>query len=196
MADRIDFFFDYSCPFTYRAWHWLRAVEESGRPIEINWKTFSLREQNRGERASYFEQIDRDDVTLLRLAFAKAAQAAGADIFNRFHDAMYEAIHGKRGRRDLSAEDIYRIAQEAGIDTDRFDREYDSWVAAVGRDHREGRERWNAFGVPTINMGDRTAYYLKFTTLFSEPERARRLFEHLYDLGTEYPEVLEIKQPH
>jgi predicted DsbA family dithiol-disulfide isomerase len=194
MNDQITFFFDYGCPFTYRARRWLDDVQSTGRAVAITWKTFSLREANRSEGTPSHFDTPGTDASLLRLELGKAAQTAGTDVFARVHEALYEAMHGTQATRpDFDA--TLRIAAEAGLDIEQFLAERQRWLDAVAHDHREAVERWRTFGVPTLVFDDRAARFLKFTSLPPSPEAAAALYDRLTTLVREDSGLVEIKQP-
>lgn len=196
MAERISVYYDYTCPYSYRALRWLQHLRQAGRDVDVVWKTFSLKEVNRGAgEPSLFDHQPVESVSLLALELAKAAQAAGHPVFERYHHAAYDAMQGQ-GRK-LTPDDLLRLAREAGLDTAQFgvERERGAWLQAVSRDHREGVERWKVFGTPTLIFQDEVAAYLKFTAVPPSPPEAVALFDALLCLARCHPELVEIKHP-
>lgn len=196
MADSIIIYYDYTCPYSYRAACWLRRLEEAGRELEVEWKTFSLKEVNRsGGEPSVFDRQRAESVSVLALELAKAAQAAGPGVFERYHYRVFEAMHDD-GRK-LKASDLLTIARDAGLDTGRFEveRREGVWLHRVAKDHREGAERWKVFGTPTLVLDGEAAVYLKFTQVPASPSDAAELFDALLCLARCHPELVEIKHP-
>jgi 2-hydroxychromene-2-carboxylate isomerase len=82
MYESIAVYFDYTCPYSFRALGWLEDVQRSGRQLTVTWRTLSLKEVNRraGE-ASFLSGTPGDSVSILALELAKATQAMGPDVF-------------------------------------------------------------------------------------------------------------------
>ncbi|MCS7001532.1 MAG: DsbA family protein [Dehalococcoidia bacterium] len=127
------------------------------------------------------------------LEYAKAAQAAGPEIFQRFHEAIYDAIH--RDKRKLELADVKNIALDAGLDVAKVEAERDRWNQAVEDDHHEARRDWQVFGVPTLIVDGQHAFYLKLNELPPTREMEVDLFDRVFSLSRDYPEVMEIKRP-
>ncbi len=148
--NQVTVYYDYTCPYSYRAARWLRQLGEAGRKLEVEWKTFSLKEVNRGVgEPSVLDRQRAESVSVLALEPTKAAQVAGPGLFERYHYRVFEAMHDD-GRK-LEASDLLTIARYAGLDTGRFEveRREGVWLRRVAEDHREGAERWKVFGTPT-----------------------------------------------
>jgi hypothetical protein len=47
MEERITVYYDYTCPYSYRALRWLECVKQTGRVLTLTWRSFSLKEVNR-----------------------------------------------------------------------------------------------------------------------------------------------------
>ncbi len=196
MADSISIYYDYTCPYSYRAACWLRGLEEAGRELELEWKSFSLKEVNRpGGEPSVFDRQRAESVSVLALELAKAAQVAGPEVFERYHYRVFEVMHGD-GRR-LEANDLLSIGRDAGLDTGRFEAERREgvWLRRVAEDHREGVERWKVFGTPTLVLDGEAAVYLKFTQASASPSAAAEVYDALLCLARCHPELVEIKHP-
>ncbi len=196
MTDSITIYYDYTCPYSYRALLWLRQLERAGRKVDLRWKTFSLKEVNASEgEPSVFERGRQESIGVLALQLAKAAQEAGADAFERYHEAVYDAMQGE-GRR-VAVKDLIEMAGDAGLDVTRLemDREQGRWLQEVARDHQEGSERWGVFGTPTVVFDDESAAYLKFTEPPASPSDAAEVYDALRCLARHHPELVEIKQP-
>ncbi len=196
MTDSITIYYDYTCPYSYRALLWLRELERAGREIDLRWKTFSLKEVNSSEGdPSVFERGQPESISVLALQLAKAAQEVGADIFERYHTALYDAMQGE-GRR-VTATDLIEMAGDAGLDITRFEgeRERGRWLQEVARDHREGSEHWGVFGTPTLILDDEAAIYLKFIEPPASPSDAAEVYDAILCLAKCHPELVEIKHP-
>src|SRR5207245_11458493 len=71
-----DVFFDYRCPFVYRAAGLIEAVQRSSRPdIDVRWRYFSLTQVNSKDDGWTVWSAPASEKVKGRLAF-KAAEAA------------------------------------------------------------------------------------------------------------------------
>ncbi len=124
-----------------------------------------------------FDRQRAESVSVLALELAKAAQAAGPGVFERYHYRVFEAMHDD-GRK-LKASDLLTIARDAGLDTGRFEveRREGMWLHRVAKDHREGMERWKVFGTPTLVLHGEAAVYLKFTQASATPSAAAEVYD-------------------
>ena len=196
MPDSITTYYDYTCPYSYRALKWLQRVRHAGREPAVRWNTFALNEVNRPAGApSVFEQTAPESVSLLALQFAKAAQAAGAEVFERYHTAVFDSMQGL-GKK-LTAHDLQQIARDAGLDVAAFQsgQQAGIWLQQVARDHREAVARWKVFGTPTLVFDDQVAVYLKFKAIPPSPTKAAEVLDALRCLARCHPELIEIKYP-
>ncbi len=196
MPDRLAIYYDYTCPYSYRAAQWLWRVRQAGRAFDLAWKPFALKEVNRPPGApSHFAPSATESVGILALELAQAATAAGAATFTRYHGAVFAAMHAD-GRR-VTADGLLALAREAGVATTPFlrEREAGRWLRRVAREHREGLARWHVFGTPTLVVDDAVATYLKFAAAPASPADAAEVYDALLCLGRRHPELVEIKRP-
>jgi protein-disulfide isomerase len=100
---------------------------------------------------------------------ARAAQAQGK--FWEYHDLLYE-----NQSSGFSDENLQALAKEAGLDAERFERDYEDAGSAglVQRDFREG-QRLGVNGTPTFVINDRVLVGLQPVGVFEKTiEDARR----------------------
>lgn len=197
-AIELDLFYDYNCPFVYRAAKMLAAVAASGeRDVRVNWRFFSLAQVN--HRAdppdgwSVWSAPESEPVKG-RLAF-KAAEAARRQ--GRF-DALHAALLDARHRDRLDIEDphvVVQVAGRAGLDVDRFrgDLQDPEILQRLERDHTEARDTHGVFGTPTL-VFPHGAAYLRLARVLDGAE-ALRVFDSVSGTIDREPEVLEIKRP-
>ena len=193
---RIAVYYDYTCPYSYRALRWLESVQQAGRELTVTWRTFSIKEVNRGTAdPSFLSGTPQESVSILALELAKATQAGRPEVFAAYHSVVFDAMHGQ-GRK-LTPADVLNVARESGLDVDQFEaeRRQGKWLAEVAGDHREGIERWGVFGTPTLVFQDEVAAYLKFTSVPPSPQEAAEVLDALMCLARFHPELVEIKYP-
>jgi protein-disulfide isomerase len=100
---------------------------------------------------------------------ARAAQAQGK--FWEYHDLLYESQFS-----GFSDENLRALAEKAGLDTQRFERDYEngSYAGVVQKDFREG-QRMGVNGTPTFLINDRVLVGLQPIGVFEKAiEDARR----------------------
>ena len=189
-----DVFYDYLCPFVYRASVLLQNVRDSGqRPIDIRWRYFSLIQVNsKDDGWTIWDALDSEARGRLAFKAAEAARRQGA--FDDFHMALLRARHEKRVDIDDVAV-VERVAEDSGLDLDRFrtDIADPQIVSALERDHRAAVAEYGVFGTPTF-VFDAGAAYVRL----SEPPEASdsvAIFDRVISIAAEEPRILEIKRP-
>ncbi|MHB8718658.1 MAG: mycothiol-dependent nitroreductase Rv2466c family protein [Candidatus Dormibacteria bacterium] len=187
---KVTCFYDYTCPYSWRAYRWLSAAQRAGADVVVEWRTFSLKEANRDPAAiSPFDDLGIASTSVLALALAHAARRVD---FPRYHHAVFAGMH--EDDRHLGEDDLLTVAGAAGVDVAAFNRERPAWLAAVAAEHRDARDRHGVFGTPTLVVGTGATAYVKLAEV-PEGERAGELWRALCTLATCYPELLEIKRP-
>jgi len=187
VINRMQLFFDYTCPFAYKAHHWL---EEAGVATSADWRIFSLLEHNyRGDGLPVWELEERqDDISLLIFAGHKlvAREAGDLDTYRR---TMFETWHETNGQLEL--EQILRIVKQAGVDGTE-DNIRGVFLDAMG-DHNQARQL-GIFGSPTIVFDEDRVVFVKLDEA-PTGEPARSLLHHIETLAGR-AEIREIKRPH
>jgi len=144
-ARRFDVFYDYLCPFVYRASVLLQNVRDSGeRPIDVRWRYFSLIQVNsKDEGWTVWDAVDSEARGRLAFKAAEAARRQGG--FDNFHMALLRARHEQRADIDDVAVGHDYLAQFGtyehmwGIGRHVLGSQvYDYWADPWGRVH----EHW------------------------------------------------------
>lgn len=186
---RITCYFDYTCSYSYRAWLWFERLGTT-EELEVNWSSFVLKEINRQEgEISALVGPTIESVAALALALGEALR--GHDGWERYHAATFRAMHS--GEERPGADDIIRLAAEAGLDVDEFRNDQARWLAAVRASHVDGVERLGVFGTPTVVFDNDTAIYLKLQGLPTGDDH--KLWDSLTAIGRSFPAVVELKRP-
>jgi predicted DsbA family dithiol-disulfide isomerase len=195
----LDVYFDYNCPFVYRAAKMLEAVGGSGRrALKTNWRFFSLSQVNHRsddphDAWAVWTAPDSEPVKG-RLAFKAAEAARRQDRFDAFHLALLDARH--RDRLDIEDPGVVEgVAAAAGLDLERFRKELadPDILQRLERDHSEARDVHGVFGTPTLVFSGGAAYLRLARVL--EGGDALRVFDSVAGTIGDEPEVLEIKRP-
>jgi predicted DsbA family dithiol-disulfide isomerase len=192
---QFDVFYDYLCPFVYRASVLLQNVRDSGeRPIEVRWRYFSLIQVNsKDEGWTVWDAPDSEARGRLAFKAAEAARRQGA--FDAFHMALLRARHEQRADIDDMAV-VERVAEDSGLDLDRFRKDIGDpkIVSALERDHRAAVAEYGVFGTPTFVFDGGAVAYVRL----SEPPEASdsvAIYDRVISIAVEEPRILEIKRP-
>ncbi len=172
--------------------------EEVAGGLSIEWKAFSLDQQNSEEGPDFmmWEHRDYPSRGVAALVAAKAAKNQGETSFFRFHLAAFKARHDE-GKDIADREVLIDIARSAGLDVARFEHDLDreeTWQA-MGEDHRESKERHHVFGVPTLVWGEGQAVFVKLESIPESREERISLFDLIFDMGAKRPYLFELKRP-
>ena len=193
---RFEVFYDYLCPFVYRASVLLQNVRDTGdRAIEVQWRYFSLTQVNSKDDGWTVWDAPESEHVRGRQAFKGAEAARRQDGFEDFHMRLLRARHIDRAEID-DAVVVERVAEESGLDLDRFRKDVadPSILSALERDHRGAGAKHGVFGTPTFVFQGGQAAYVR---LSETPEilDSVRLFDRLVSIAAEEPRILEIKRP-
>ena len=192
----LEVFYDYLCPFVYRASVLLQNLGSSrASRLKITWRYFSLTQVNSKDDGWTVWNAPASDKVRGRLAFMAAEAARRQDRFENFHMPLLEAHH--RDRLDLDElEVVERVAVDSGLDFERFRKDLAApdILGSLARDHRQAVSEHGVFGTPTFVFPDGAAAYVR---LAQAPEAADsgRVFDHLYAIAAGEPSILEIKRP-
>lgn len=191
-----DVFFDYQCPFVYRAAGLIDAVRRSGRrDIAVRWRYFSLTQVNSKDDGWAVWSAPAKDNVRGRLAFGAAEAARRQGRFDDLHRHLLLARHRDRLELDDIAV-VEQVAAGSGLDLERFRRDladpriYD----ALASDHTEAVSELGVFGTPTLVFADGASAYVRL----SEPvdgDGAVEVFDRLLSVAASEPRILEIKRP-
>lgn len=178
---------------------WFESIKtEVDGGLTIQWKAFSLEQQNNQEGTDFriWEQQDYPSHGVQALVASKAALNQGDSSFLKFHIATFEAMHDE-GEDIANGKVLRDIAKNAGLDLEQFDQDMkrDETWQAVGEDHTESKRKYNVFGVPTLIFGQEQAVYVKLESIPESREERESLFNMISRMGTERPYLLELKRP-
>lgn len=178
---KIRIWAEYACPWSYIAATRLRPLmREYGGRIEVEWKALPLEWVNDRptpraileqewwiaalhEPAAKFAPYTGETypgTTLPAFEAAACARMQGADSFYRYDLLVREAFFGRS--LDISDPDLLlQLAGEAGLDTERFERDVASGAAAerVRADYEEGVAFLDPKGSPSFVLPDDSQVY-------------------------------------
>jgi len=193
-ATPITVYYDFLCPWAYRAAIWLEEVDRQGR-VRADWRFFSLSDNHRRREGVDQVPIWERDGTAKGLPAFKAAIAArmqGEKASTRFRLALQQLRHADKQPVDDPATHR-RAVERAGLDAGRYERDLRAAsLQALAAEHEEAVRR-GVFGVPTLVWPEGRTYYVKITELVPA-DRAVRLYDAIEDVHR-FGEVIEIKTP-
>lgn len=206
--------YDYHCPYSYRATTWLDGLAERGL-VRVTWRCFPLEQVNRDVAATewrlweqpldYEQYRGRQDrrplaAFLITLLAEELAEETGDEAaMRRLRASIYAARH--EDRRDISeVARLLDVASSAGLDRGVLEARLTD-DAVVGRargrladDWAAARAPWAIFGVPTMSLDSGRPFYLRLARAPGADE-GLRLLGWLLDDRRDHPEVLELKLP-
>lgn len=172
---------DYLCPWCYIAAVRLqRIVEEYGERVSVTWRSFPLllgeihESRSRARAAQSWRRAGEEETSICYNPWpesspvptssipaqeaAKCAALQGEQAFKRLHLLLLRAFFEQN--RDISNRDVLlSLAEEAGLDRERFIPDFDSGSQReqVLADYRRGRDDPRFSGVPTAIFNDQFA---------------------------------------
>src|SRR6266571_4366745 len=193
-AIELEVFYDYNCPFVYRAARML-AGAGAERDMRVTWRYFSLTQVNSREEGWTVWGANGTELVRGRLAFKAAEAARRQGRFDDLHPVLLTARH--RDRLDLDDRHVIEgLAENAGLDMQRFrqDIEDPDILSSLARDHQQAVTLHGVFGTPTFVFAAGGSAYVR---LADAPEAADvvRIFDTLVAVAAHEPRILEIKRP-
>jgi len=190
----LEVFYDYFCPFVYRASLLLQNVGRT-RPLKVAWRYFSLAQVNSKDDGWTLWDAPATENIRGRMAFKAAEAARRQGRFDDLHMPLLLARHRDRLEID-QAEVVERVAVGAGLDLERFRKDVSDpdILESLARDHRRGVSQHGVFGTPTFVFPDGASAYVRLGEALDEGD-ATRVFDHLVSVAAREPSILEIKRP-
>ena len=192
----VDVYYDYLCPFVYRASVLLHNVRDSGeRELKVRWRYFSLTQVNSKDDGWTVWDTPESEPVRGRHAFKAAEAARRQDGFDEFHVRLLRGRHLDRIDIDNVAA-VDRVAVESGLDLDRFRKDVadPGILSALERDHLGAVAEHGVFGTPTFVFPGGSAAYVRLSEA-PEPGDSLGLFDRLVSIAAQEPRILEIKRP-
>jgi predicted DsbA family dithiol-disulfide isomerase len=192
----LEVFYDYLCPFVYRASVLLQNLGRSHtQRLNVSWRYFSLTQVNSKDEGWTVWDAPGSERVRGRLAFMAAEAAKRQDRFEDFHMPLLEARHRDRLDPD-EIEVVERVAVDSGLDLEKFRKDLAApdILASLARDHRQAVSEHGVFGTPTFVFSDGASAYVRLAQAPAAADSAR-VFDHLYAIAAGEPSILEIKRP-
>ncbi len=191
-----EIYYDYRCPYVYRASVLLENVREMGaHDLTVHWRYFSLTQVNSKDEGWTVWDAPPSEAVKGRLSFKAAEAARRQHRFDGFHMALLRARH--RDRLDIEDVNVVeRVAGESGLDLERFRADVADPKAlnALARDHQHGVTRHGVFGTPTFVFSTGAAAYVRLSEVPTSSDSVG-IFDRLVSIAADEPRILEIKRP-
>src|SRR5258708_32280364 len=174
---RFEVFYDYFCPFVYRASVLLQNVGRSSAfSLKVTWRYFSLAQVNSKDDGWTAWKAPESEHVSGRMAFRAAEAARRQDAFDQLHMPLLEARHRDR----LNIDDVVgieRVAVDPGVDIKRCraDLADATTVDALRRDHLQARSGHGVFWTPTVGFPSGASAYVRLAATPHAPHSARVL---------------------
>jgi 2-hydroxychromene-2-carboxylate isomerase len=195
-AMAVTFYFDPTCPFTWRTSRWIRDTA-ARRSEDVHWRLLSLGILNEGkEIPEQYRAVMAWSKGLLRV-LAATDQQHGQEAVDRLYTAVGERFHEREGDKDaatLTATLTAAIA-EAGLPESLAATADDATLDTyVRKSHDEAQARVGTeTGSPVTAIGDGAAFFGPVLSPVPQGDEADRLFEGLRLLST-VPQFSEVKR--
>jgi 2-hydroxychromene-2-carboxylate isomerase len=189
-----ELYYDYLCPYVYRASLLLTNVGEARKP-DVRWRYFSLTQVNATEPGWTVWDAPAGERVRGRPAFKAAEAARRQDRFESYHAALLHARHHDRLDVD-DPEVLQQVAEESGLDVERFRRDLEdpAILQALARDHQHAVTKHGVFGTPTFVFPNGASAYIRLGEAPGGAD-ALRVFDSLLAVAADEPRILEIKRP-
>jgi|SRR5690554_3940236 len=203
MADRLTVYFDYLCPFSWRA---AEVFDMAAEPLdlEVTWEHFSIyqfnyeRQEGNGRWQLWNERLDDTDGNgckgLLPFMASQAARRQGPDAHNAFRLGLQRAVH--RDYQPLDMKTILGVVDKAGLHRARFDDDLANPEnrTVLAQDHARAAAL-DLFGTPTVVFPGGGAAYFRLRELPHSATEAAELVQDTRRLLERYPYLQTVKRP-
>lgn len=200
MQPDVIVYFDYLCPYAWRGAELAEMVTaETG--LSFSWRLFSLMQSNSKDPSFQIwnDRLDFEDPSgsggLLPFLATLAARCQGDETESAFRLALQRSRH--QDHQSFSFENIVTVAEQAGLDADRFRSELDNpeLRTRLSQEHHQA-EQLNVFGTPTFRFTDTDdTAYLRLRQLPRDPAEAVELFSRFRSMLADYPYIETVKRP-
>ncbi len=192
MSDDVTFWFDPSCPFTWRTSRWLLALT-AARNLTIDWRLMSLAVLNEDEPVSPRVQTSQEGGRRAGRLLIAVDEKYDTDAVERLYTEIGIRVHDEG--RDIDERVLTEALGAAGLPAHLYfaveDDEMDEYLV---ESHYEGQDRVGTeAGSPIIAIGDAPGFFGPIVVPVPEGEAAEKLFD-VVRLLSAVPEFSELKR--
>ena len=188
----IDFWFDASCPFTWRTAQWAVAAAKA-RDVGIRWHLMSLYRLNEGKEIpeDLRARVERTREPMRVLAAAQSE--GGAEVVEPLYLAIGRRLHDQG--RDMDRAALEEALGDAGLPAALADAAGDSqWDEVVFKSHAEGQAAvGEESGSPVLSFDGEQAFFGPVLTSVPTEAHGVKLLDALMAAAA-VPELAEIKR--
>jgi 2-hydroxychromene-2-carboxylate isomerase len=188
----ITFWFDPTCPFTWRTSRWLRdTAARNGE--RVRWRFLSLALLNEGREVPEQHKPALVWGRHAHRVLAAAEERHGQDAVDRLYTAVGQRVHERDAQRDAST--LSEAIAEAGLAADLADAADDAeWDKVVRASHEQAQARVGTeTGSPVTAIDDGPGFFGPVVVPIPDADAADRLLEALRLLST-VPQFSELKR--
>lgn len=200
MSEKVTVYFDYLCPFAWRAAEVTEQVREV-LGLTFDWHHFSLYQNNYAGGNGWQlwnEKIDLADEAgtkgLLPFLASCAARRQGEGKFDAFRLAVMRKRHVDCAA--LTTPVLMETAEQVGLHMPQFEADLKNpeCRTLLARDHHRA-EALDVFGTPTFQFESGHIAYLRIAQLPQTAEESVQLFSDYRNMLETYPYLETIKRP-
>jgi 2-hydroxychromene-2-carboxylate isomerase len=191
MSDDVTFWFDPSCPFTWRTSRWLLAVTQA-RGLTIDWRLMSLAILNADKPVPERFRVRQEGGRRAARLLVAVDEKYDSEAVERLYTEIGTRVHDEG--RDLDDRVVNEALADAGLPghliTALDDDQMDEFLV---ESHEEGQERAGTeVGSPILAVGDGPGFFGPVVVPVPEGESAEKLFDAVRLLSA-VPEFSELK---
>jgi hypothetical protein len=188
----VTFWFDPSCPFTWRTGRWLRdaAAEHGDR---VDWRLMSLAVLNADKDVPEQYQEPMRQSNLASRVLAEAGLRYGNEAVDTLYTALGRRLHDGGGT--LSRATVAAAVTDAGLPADLLDAyEDDQRDSDIVASHEEGQRRvGQEAGSPVVAFDDGPGFFGPIVTETPTGADSTRLYDAMRLLSA-VPQFAELKR--
>lgn len=203
MPERVTVYFDFICPFSWRA---AEVFDVVARPLglSVTWKHFSLYQftyesaNANGQWQLWNDPLDLADGNgckgLLPFLASQAARQQGEEAHGHFRLALQRAVH--RDYRPLDIGTILDVVDASGLSRARFEDDLSNPEnrTVLAQEHARAAAK-DLFGTPTVVFPGGQAAYFRLQELPRSDAEAIDLVRETRALLERYPYLQTVKRP-
>jgi len=192
MSDDVTFWFDPSCPYTWRTSRWLIAVTDA-RGMTVDWRLMSLAVLNEDKPVSPRVRTVQEGGRRAGRVLTAVDEKYDTDAVERVYTEIGIRVH-EQGR-DIDERVLTEALVAAGLRADLyFAVEDDQMDEYLVESHYEGQDRVGIeSGSPIIAFGEGPGFFGPIVVPVPEDEAAEKLFDAVRLLAA-VPEFSELKR--
>jgi predicted DsbA family dithiol-disulfide isomerase len=186
--------FDYLCPFARNVHEHLVTALKAGAEFDVTFQAFSLMQSHVEEGGTPVWEEAVKPRGVLALEAGIVVREKFPEKFLDTHRALFAARHDHQG--ELADPEVVKAALKgAGVDPDLVFKEIEEgWpLETLRREHEEGVQKHQIFGVPTFVIGDKAVFVRLMDRPGDDSVRATHAISSVLSLITDEPNLNEYK---